>query len=220
MSAAVRPALLTPLRVGDFLGLNKTTAQRIALARGPSAKVGGGEIKWSAPEPSMSLSMHQTLVPPFVRQMKALIAVLAKAEAMAVAKKIDPSILINARLAPDMHPLSRQIQIATDGAKGCAARLSGGEPPSFPDTETTFSELTERLTKTIDYLESIPASDIDGSEERTITLKIGGGEMSFPGAVYLLNFVVPNFYFHATTTYAILRHNGVEIGKRDFLGGL
>ena len=167
----------------------------------------------------MSISIYEALTPPFARQLKSMKAVLAKAEAYAQARSIDPSVLISARLAPDMHPLNRQIQIATDGAKGGAARLAGREPPSFPDTETTFSELQERLDKTIAYLESLPPEAFEGAEDRTITLKLGAGEMSFPGGFYLLSFVTPNFYFHVTTAYAILRHNGVDIGKRDFLSG-
>ncbi len=168
----------------------------------------------------MSLSMYQASVPVFVRMLDNLSAILKKAEAYAEAKKIDPSVLITSRLAPDMHPLARQIQIATDGVKGGAARLAGVEIPSFPDTETTFAELQERLAKTVAFLKTLTAEQIDGSEARTITLKLGGGEMSFPGQVYLFSLVFPNFYFHATTTYLILRHNGVELGKMDFLGGV
>jgi hypothetical protein len=166
----------------------------------------------------MSLSMHQASVPVFTRQLTNLAAILKSGEAFAEAKKIDPSVLINARLAPDMHPLSRQVQIATDGVKGGVARLGGVEIPSYPDTETTFSELQERIAKTIAFIQSIPADQVDGAEDKTITLKIGAGEMNFPGQFYLLGFVIPNFFFHVTTAYNILRHNGVEIGKMDFLG--
>jgi len=166
----------------------------------------------------MSLSMHQASVPVFTRQLTNLSAILKTAEAFAEAKKIDPSVLINARLAPDMHPLARQIQIATDGVKGGVARLGGVEVPSFPDTESTFAELQERITKTIAFIKGVPADQVDGSEEKTITLKIGSGDMNFPGQFYLLSFVIPNFFFHVTTAYNILRHNGVEIGKMDFLG--
>jgi hypothetical protein len=164
--------------------------------------------------------MHQASVPLFVRQLTALAAILKTAEAFAEAKKIDPSVLIGARLAPDMHPLSRQIQIASDGCKGGVARLSGTEPPSYPDTETTFAELQARIAKTIAFIESVPAEKLDGSEDKTITLKLGPNEFSFPGLTYLSHLVIPNFYFHVTTAYNILRHNGVEIGKRDFLGGI
>jgi hypothetical protein len=166
----------------------------------------------------MPLSMYQASIPVFVRMLGNLSAILDKAEADATARKIDLAVFVNARLAPDMHPLSRQIQIATDGVKGCAARLAGVEIPSYPDTETTFEELKARITKTVAFLESFTPAQIDPSDERTITLKIGPNEMSFPAADYLLNFVLPNFYFHVTTTYAILRHNGVDVGKRDFLG--
>ena len=167
----------------------------------------------------MSLSMYQISVPVFVRMLGNLAEILKKAEAHAEAKKIDPSVLINARLAPDMHPLSRQIQIATDGAKGGAARLAGVEIPSFPDTETTFAELQARLDKTVAFLKGLSAEQIDGSEDRTITLKLGGSDVDFPGQVFLMNFVLPNLYFHITATYLILRHNGVEVGKMDYLGG-
>jgi len=166
----------------------------------------------------MSLSMYQASIPVFVRMLGNLSVILEKGAAYAEAKKIDPSILVTARLAPDMFTLARQVQIATDGVKGCAARLAGIEVPSYPDTETTFAELQARIAKTIAFVQSVSAEQIDGSEERSITLKIGGKEKSFKGQPYLLTFVLPNFYFHITTTYAILRHNGADIGKMDFLG--
>ena len=166
----------------------------------------------------MSLSMYQASVPAFVRMLNNLSAILDKAAAHADAIKIDPSIFVNARLAPDMFPLSRQVQIATDGVKGCAARLAGIEVPSYPDTETTIPELKTRIAKTIAFMQSVTPAQIDGSEERKIALKVGGRDLSFLGQPYLFNFVIPNFYFHVTTAYAILRHNGVEIGKTDFLG--
>jgi hypothetical protein len=162
--------------------------------------------------------MYQASIPVFVRMLGNLSAILTKAEAHAEAKKIDPSIFINARLAPDMFPLARQVQIATDGVKGCAARLAGLEVPSYADTETTFAELQTRIAKTVGFLKTVSAAQIDGSEERAIVLKAGKRELNFKGQAYLLNFVLPNLYFHITTTYAILRHNGVEIGKLDFLG--
>ena len=167
----------------------------------------------------MSLSMYQASIPPLVRMLGNLSAILTKAATYAETKKIDPSVLINARLAPDMRPLSFQIQTASDVAKGCAARLAGTEAPSFPDTETTFPELQTRIAKTIEFLNSVSAAQIDGSEERSITLKMRTQEVQFQGQAYLLSFVLPNFYFHITTAYAILRHNGVDIGKADFLGG-
>ena len=166
----------------------------------------------------MSLTMYQASIPVFVRMLGNLSAILDKAAAHAEAKKIDPSVFINARLAPDMFPLSRQIQIATDMAKGCAARLAGIEVPRYEDNESTFAELHARIAKTIAFIESVSVSQIDGSEERQITLKFGSHELNFLGQAYLLNFVLPNFHFHLTTTYAILRHNGVEIGKKDYTG--
>ena len=166
----------------------------------------------------MPLSMYQASVPTFIRTLSNLSAILTKAAAYAETKKIDPSVLINARLAPDMFALARQVQIATDIAKGGAARLAGVEIPSFADTETSFPELQARLTKTIDFLKTIDAAKIDGSEGKEITLKVGGRDLSFNGKDYLLGFVIPNVYFHVTATYAILRHNGLDIGKGDFLG--
>ena len=168
----------------------------------------------------MSLSMYQASVPTFIHGLNNLATILTKAAAYAEAKKIDPSVLINARLAPDMFALARQVQIATDIAKGGAARLAGVEVPSFPDTETTFAELQARIAKIITFLQSLKAAQIDGSEEKTITLKVGGNDMKFTGQAYLLSFVIPNLYFHITTTYAILRHNGLDIGKKDFLGAI
>jgi hypothetical protein len=161
--------------------------------------------------------MYQASVPAFIRTLTMLSNILDKAAAFAEAKKIDSAVLVNARLAPDMFPLSRQIQIATDNAKGCAARLAGLEVPGYADTETTIVELKARLAKTIDFLNTIRPEQIDGSETKKITLKIGGNDMNFEGQPYLLTFALPNVYFHATTAYAILRHNGVEIGKKDFL---
>jgi hypothetical protein len=168
----------------------------------------------------MPLSMYQASVPVFVRILENLAAILKKAETHAEARKIDPAVLINDRLAPDMFPLARQIQIATDGAKGGVARLAGIEIPSYADTETTFEELQTRLAKTIAFLNSVSADQVDGSEERTITLKLRGTDASFPGQPYLLNFVLPNVYFHVTAAYLILRHNGVELGKMDYLGAV
>lgn len=166
----------------------------------------------------MPLSMYQASVPVFTRMFANLSAILTKAEAHAKTKKIEPAVFINARLAPDMYPLSRQIQIASDSAKGCAARLAGVEVPSFPDTETTFAELHARIKKTVDFIKTCQPKQIDGTEEKPIHLKMGDWEAKFKGQDYLLNFVLPNFYFHITTAYAILRHNGVEIGKGDFMG--
>lgn len=168
----------------------------------------------------MTLSMYQASVPVFIHGLNNLSAILTKAETHAGAKKIEPSVLVNARLFPDMFPLSRQVQIATDIVKGGVARLAGVEVPSFPDTETTFPELRTRIAKIIEFINSIKPAQIDGSEAKAIALKVGGNEMKFEGQPYLLNFVIPNFYFHFMASYAILRHNGVEIGKMDFLGNI
>jgi hypothetical protein len=167
----------------------------------------------------MSLSMYQASSPVFVRMLKNLSVILKKAEADAEERKIDPAVFANARLAPDMRPLTGQIQMATDSAKGCAARLAGIEIPSFPDVETTFPELQDRIARTIAFVESVPAGEIDGSEGREVLLKFPNGEMAFNGQDYLTNFAVPNFFFHVTTAYAILRHNGVQIGKMDYMAG-
>lgn len=166
----------------------------------------------------MSLSMYQASIPVLVRQLEILSGILKKAEAHAEAKKIAPEVFLNARLAPDMYPLTRQVQIAGDMVKGCAARLAGKEVPSYEDNEKTFLELQGRLNKTIAFAQSMKAGDIDGSEERKIVLKVGGREMEFMGQPYLLYFVIPNVFFHMSIAYAILRHNGVELGKGDFLG--
>lgn len=166
----------------------------------------------------MALSMYQASVPVFVRMLTQLSSILEKGEAYAVAKKIDPAVLIQGRLAPDMFPLSRQIQIACDTAKGCGARLAGVEIPAFPDTETSFAELRARIQKTLDYLKTFSAAQIDGSEERPVTLKIRGNMMTLSGQTYLLQHALPNLFFHVTTAYAILRRDGVELGKPDYLG--
>jgi hypothetical protein len=166
----------------------------------------------------MTISMYQASVPPMIKTLSNLRSVLEKAAAHAEAKKIEPSVLINARLYPDMFPLSRQVQIATDMAKGAASRLAGQEVPRYEDNETTFSELITRLDKTIALLETFKPEDINGSEERAITLPMRDRTLSFKGLPYLLDYVLPNVYFHTTTAFAILRHNGVEIGKKDFLG--
>ncbi|MBC8724732.1 DUF1993 domain-containing protein [Paraburkholderia sp. 31.1] len=168
----------------------------------------------------MSISMYQASVPVLIRGLTNLQAILVKAEAHAAAKQIEPSVFTNARLAPDMLPFVRQVYIASDTAKGCAARLAGVEPPKFDDVEQTFDELQARIQKTIDYLKEFNAAQIDGSESRTITLKMRTGSIEFTGASYLFGFVLPNFYFHVTTAYDILRHNGVELGKLDYLGGM
>lgn len=166
----------------------------------------------------MTISMYQACVPPLTRVLTNFTGILEKAAAHCEARKIDPAVLIGSRLYPDMFPLSRQVQIASDNAKGSAARLAGLDPPRFEDTETTFPELIARVRKTVDFLATFKPEQIDGSEERTITLVSRHGTQTFPGQAYLLTYALPNVYFHVTTAYAILRHNGVEIGKQDFLG--
>lgn len=165
----------------------------------------------------MSLSMYQASVPVFQRTLGALDKILDKAAAYAAERKIDPATLLGARLYPDMFPLSRQVQIATDHAKGASARLAGAPVPSFEDNEKTFAELKARIGKTLDFIGTFKPAQIDGSEGRDISLKAGPRELTFKGQDYLLFFALPNFYFHATTAFGILRHNGASIGKLDFL---
>jgi uncharacterized protein len=162
--------------------------------------------------------MYQASVPVFLQMLNNLSAILEKAEAYAGNRKVDPEILINYRLAPDMLPFVRQIQIAADLAKGAVARLAGVEVPKHDDTEKTFADLKARIAKTVAFVESFRPDDIDGSEDRDISLTLGEHTMSFKGQPYLVHFVLPNFYFHCTTAYDILRHCGVELGKRDFIG--
>jgi hypothetical protein len=166
----------------------------------------------------MTISMYQASVPLFRTLLGALSGVLDKGAAFAEEKKFDPSVLVNARLAPDMFHLARQVQVATSHAAACAARLAGVEPPTSPDTDKTFGEMKARIAKTIAYLDGIKPAQIDGSEERKITLKMGANEMTLTGQRYLIGFEIPNVTFHCTTAYTILRHNGVDVGKRDFLG--
>lgn len=162
--------------------------------------------------------MYQSSVPVFIRQLNNLSAILTKAAAHAETKKVDQTVFTSSRLFPDMFPLARQVQIACDTAKAGAARLAEVELPSFEDIEITFPELQERIAKTIKFLETIKAEQIDGKENLQITYTQRNKENKFIGQPYLLNYVLPNLYFHITTTYAILRHLGVEIGKKDFLG--
>jgi hypothetical protein len=164
--------------------------------------------------------MYQASVPVFIRALENLSAILGKASEWATERKLDPTVLINARLAPDMFALARQVQITSDTVKGCAARLAGIEVPSFADTETSFDDLQARIKKTIDFLKTVKAAQIDGSEGRDISFKAGPREMHFTGQSYLLTFVLPNLFFHITTTYAILRHNGLLVGKMDYLGAM
>jgi hypothetical protein len=164
------------------------------------------------------ISMYQASVPVFVRALNSLADVLGKAEAHATARKIDPKALLEARLFPDMFPLVKQVQIAADGAKGGAARLAQVTPPAFEDNEASFAELVERCRKTVAFLQTLEPEQMDGGEERVVTWKTRSAEKSMAGMPYLLHHVIPNVYFHVTTAYDILRHNGVEIGKQDFLG--
>ncbi len=166
----------------------------------------------------MTISMYQACIPTITRALANLADILEKAAAHAEAKKIDPAVLINSRLYPDMFPLAKQVQIASDTAKGGASRLAQVQPPAFEDNETTFPLLIERMRKTITYLETLKPAQIDGSEEREITWKTPSSTKSMQGQAYLLNHLLPNIFFHETAAYAILRHNGVELGKKDFLG--
>jgi hypothetical protein len=163
------------------------------------------------------LSMHAVSAPVFVRMLNNLSSILSKAEQQAKAKGYDPAVLLNARLAPDMFTLTRQVQIATDHAKGCVARLAGHQVEAIEDTETSFAELQARIKKVLAIVEGYKPEQLDGSEGREITIKIPNAELKFTGLDYVTTWAMPNFYFHVTTAYAILRHNGVELGKRDFL---
>jgi len=165
----------------------------------------------------MPISMYQASIPHFVLMLGNLSSILDKTSAHAEAKNIDQAVFINARLAPDMYPLSRQIQIAADMAKACAARLAGIEVPRYEDNETTFADLQARIAKTTVFLQSLSADQIDRSEERTVTIKMHDKEVVYSGQHYLLEIIIPHFYFHVTTAYAILRHHGVGIGKRDYI---
>ena len=168
----------------------------------------------------MSISMYSSSVPVFVRLLGNLGQWLDKAEAHAAAKKFETSVFLAARLAPDMLPFTSQIQIACDGAKLAVARLTGVEAPKFEDNETSFAELRERVRKTLDYIQSVPAAEFDGADEKDVTIPRRAGPITLKGEIFLKHFALPNFYFHLTTTYALLRHNGVELGKSDFLGAL
>jgi len=167
----------------------------------------------------MSLSMSSASVPVFVRMLDGLAAWLDKAEAHAQARKFDPDVLAGVRLAPDMLPFASQVRIACDSAKFAVARLAGEEAPKFADDEGTLAELKERVRRTLDYVRSVAPGRIDGSEERDIVVPRRGEPVTMQGEAYLKHFALPNFFFHVTTAYALLRHNGVELGKADYLGG-
>jgi uncharacterized protein len=166
---------------------------------------------------SMTISMYQASVPVFRARLTALSNVLRKSEANALERKIDPAVFLNARLAPDMLPLVGQVQIASDNAKGAPTRLAGRENVRFEDNEKTFADLQARIGRTVELLDTFKPEEIDGSEERVIAMKLGSHELKFPGIQYLLHFAMPNFYFHVTTAYAILRHNGVPLTKPDYI---
>jgi hypothetical protein len=168
----------------------------------------------------MSLDMYAASVPVFQRQLKALGNVLNKAVPHAAARKIPEGVLLQTRLFPDMFPLVRQVQIAADFAKNATALLAGVTPPKIDDNEASLADCRARVDRTLAYVAEFKRDQIDGSEGREITLKLGGNSMTFKGEAYLLHFAMPNFYFHCTTAYAILRHVGLEVGKRDFIGTL
>lgn len=165
------------------------------------------------------MNIYDSSVPVFTHFLRSLAAILKKAEAHCAARKIDPAVILAARLYPDMFALTRQVQIASDAAKGAGARLAGIPVPSFPDEEKSFEDLQARIGRTIDFLAGLRKDQFDGAEERDIQIKAGGRELSFKGGAYLEIWAKPNFYFHVTTAYAILRHNGIELGKPDFLAG-
>jgi hypothetical protein len=166
----------------------------------------------------MSISVYDQVIAPLSRMLSNLDAVISKAEEYAAKYNIEPETLIQARLFPNMLPLVFQIRIATDTAKGAAARLSGSSVPKWADDEETFADVHGRIRKAIDFLETFKPEQFEGSEKRKIELKLGPREVKFTGTDYITGFVIPNFYFHVTTAYAILRHNGVDVGKKDYLG--
>ena len=166
----------------------------------------------------MTISMYAASVPVFKHILTSLSEILDKAAAHAGAKKIEPDALLQARLFPDMFTLRRQVLIACDFAKGTSARLAGVEVPKYDDNEASFAELKARIAKTLAFIETLSAAQIDGSEDRDITVQAGPNTLQFKGLPYLLHYALPNFYFHVVTAYAILRHNGLELGKRDFVG--
>lgn len=168
----------------------------------------------------MAQTMYALSAPIFIRMLRNLDAILDKAAAHASARKFEPQVLVDARLFPDMYALTPQVQIAGDHAKGAVARLTGNEPPKYEDTEKTLDDLKARIAKTVAYVETFQPGQFEGAEARTIKLKVRGEERTFDGATYLSRIALPNFFFHVTTAYNILRHNGVEIGKRDFIGPL
>ena len=168
----------------------------------------------------MSISMYDISIPVLVRGLTNLSAILDKAAAHATTKKFDSAVLAQSRLFPDMHPLVRQVQIACDTAKGAAGRLAGVEVPKHEDTEATFADLKTRIAKTLDFVKSITAAQVKDSESRSIELKFPNATLKFTGVAYVTDFVLPNFYFHTSVAYALLRKGGVEVGKSDYLGAI
>ena len=168
----------------------------------------------------MTISMYSASVPVYAHTLANLERILDKAEANALARKFDPAVLLATRLAPDMLPLTKQVQIACDAAKLSVARLAGIESPKFEDNEASIADLKARVRKTLEFLQTVPAEKVDGSEAREVRVPRRDGEMKFDGETYLKHYALPNFFFHVTTTYALLRHNGVELGKADYLGAL
>jgi uncharacterized protein len=168
----------------------------------------------------MTMTMHTAAVPQLTRMLVNLSEILSKAEAHAAARKIDPAVLLQSRLFPDMFPFIKQVQIACDFAKGAAARLSGAEVPKYEDTETTFDDLRGRIARTVAFIETRKPAQFEGAEDRPVSLTMGGKTYDFNGLDYVNRVVFPNFYFHVTTAYNVLRHNGVELGKADFVGQL
>ena len=166
----------------------------------------------------MKISMYQASAPRFAHTLRNLSAILDKAQAYAEAKKLEPNVLGGQRLIADMFPLARQVQVACDTAKGAVARLAGVEIPKHEDTEQSFAELKSRIAKTLDFIAAVPAAKMDGADEREVTIRQRGQDVTMSGLQYLLAVAQPNFYFHVATAYNILRHNGVELGKKDFLG--
>lgn len=166
----------------------------------------------------MKISMHAMSVDVFAHTLGSLSAFLEKGQASARQRKFEPAVLLASRLAPDMLPLTRQVQLACDLAKNSVARLTGQEPPRFPDTESSFEELHARVARTIDYLKGVPPSALEGAETRDVKVPAGERTFEFKGLDFLERWAIPNVFFHVTTAYAILRHNGVELGKLDFLG--
>lgn len=168
----------------------------------------------------MAMSMYGASVPVFQHMLRNLVHILDKGEANAQARKFDPSVLVQARLAPDMLPLTRQVLIACDAAKLAVARISGVEAPKFEDNEASFADLKARIGKTLEYLDKVPAGALDGTEDKDITFPVGReATRTMKAQAYLAQWALPNFFFHVTTTYAILRHNGVDLGKADYLAG-